>query len=41
MFDSRVLKGIFRSKREEVVGSWRRLHNEEVHTSTLHQTLLG
>jgi len=26
-----VLKRIFEPKREEVSGSWRRLHNEEVH----------
>jgi hypothetical protein len=32
----RVLRRIFESKREEVVGDWRRLHNEE-----LHQILLG
>jgi hypothetical protein len=29
--ESRVLKKIFGSKREEVVGGWRRLHNEELH----------
>jgi hypothetical protein len=28
--DSRVLRGIFGSKREEVAGGWRRLHNEEL-----------
>jgi hypothetical protein len=28
---NRVLSRIFRPKREEVVGDWRRLHNEELH----------
>jgi hypothetical protein len=28
-----VLKRIFRSKREEVAGGWRTLHNEELHNS--------
>jgi hypothetical protein len=28
---NRVLRRISRSKREEVEGGWRRLHNEELH----------
>jgi hypothetical protein len=28
-FESRVLRRIFGSKRDEVSGEWRRLHNEE------------
>jgi hypothetical protein len=32
-----VLRRIFEPKREEVVGGWRRLHNEELHTCALHQ----
>jgi hypothetical protein len=31
VFESRVLRRIFGSKREEVVGDWRRLHNEVLH----------
>jgi len=31
MFENRVLRRIFGPKREEVVGVWRRLHNEELH----------
>jgi hypothetical protein len=31
VFENRVLKRIFGPKREEVAGSWRRLHNEELH----------
>jgi hypothetical protein len=36
VFENRGLGRIFGPKREEVAGSWRRLHNEE-----LHQILLG
>jgi hypothetical protein len=31
MFENRVIRKIFRPKREEVAGGWRRLHNEELH----------
>jgi hypothetical protein len=31
VFDNRVLTGIFGAKRDEVIGSWRKLHNEELH----------
>jgi hypothetical protein len=31
VFGDSVLKRIFGSKREEVVGGWRTLHNEELH----------
>jgi hypothetical protein len=30
VFENRVLTRIFRTKREEVVGRWRRLHKEEL-----------
>jgi hypothetical protein len=30
VFVNRVLRGIFGSKRDEVTGEWRRLHNEEL-----------
>jgi hypothetical protein len=33
VFQNRVLRRIFGPNREEVVGSWRRLHNEELHNS--------
>jgi hypothetical protein len=29
--DNRELRIIFRPKRQEVIGGWRRLHNEELH----------
>jgi hypothetical protein len=31
VFENRVLRKMYGSKREEVAGGWRRLHNEEVH----------
>jgi hypothetical protein len=30
-FKNRVPRRIFRPKRDEVAGEWRRLHNEELH----------
>jgi len=30
MFQNRVLRRIFRPKRDEVTGEWRKLHNEEL-----------
>jgi hypothetical protein len=29
--ENRVLRRIFRPKRDEVTGGWRKLHNEELH----------
>jgi hypothetical protein len=31
VFQNRVLRRIFGSKRDEVIGGWRKLHNEELH----------
>jgi hypothetical protein len=31
MFHNRVLRRIFGPKKEEVLGGWRKLHNEELH----------
>jgi hypothetical protein len=31
VFETRVLRGIFGPKRDEVVGGWGKLHNEEFH----------
>jgi hypothetical protein len=31
VFENRVLRRIFGSKRDEVTGGWRKLHNEELH----------
>jgi hypothetical protein len=30
-FENRVLRGVFGPKRDEVIGGWRKLHNEELH----------
>jgi len=32
VYDNRVLNTIFEPMREEVAGSWRSLHNEELHS---------
>jgi hypothetical protein len=31
VFENRVLRRIFESRRDEVTGDWRKLHNEELH----------
>jgi hypothetical protein len=31
VFENRVLRRIFRPKRDGVTGGWRKLHNEELH----------
>jgi hypothetical protein len=31
VFENRVLRRIFGSKRDEVTGDWKKLHNEELH----------
>jgi hypothetical protein len=31
VFENRVLRRIFETKRDEVTGGWRKLHNEELH----------
>jgi hypothetical protein len=31
VFENRVLRRIFGPKRDEMIGSWRKLHNEELH----------
>jgi hypothetical protein len=35
-----VLRRIFRSKRDEMTGGWRRLHNEELHNMYSSQTII-
>ena len=41
VFQNRVLGKTFGSKRHEVTGEWRRLHNSEFTISTLYQIPLG
>jgi hypothetical protein len=31
VFENRVLRRIFKPKRDEVMGEWRKLHNKELH----------
>jgi hypothetical protein len=31
MFENRVLRRIFGMKKDEVIGGWRKLHNDELH----------
>jgi hypothetical protein len=31
VFENRVWRRIFGSKREEIMGEWRKMHNEEFH----------
>jgi hypothetical protein len=33
VFENRVLRRIFEPKRDEVMGDWKKLHNEELHNS--------
>jgi hypothetical protein len=33
VFENGVLRRIFGLKRDEVIGGWRKLHNEELHCS--------
>jgi hypothetical protein len=40
LFENRVWRRIFGTRREEVAGGWRRLDNEFI-TCMLHQILLG
>ena len=41
MFEYRVLRRIFGSKRDEVTGEWRKLHNEELNYLIPHQIFFG
>jgi hypothetical protein len=41
VFENRVLRRIFGSKREEVAGDWRRLHNKELHNLYASPKIIG
>jgi hypothetical protein len=40
VLENRLLRRIFRPKRDEVTGGLRKLHNEEIHNLYLHQIIL-
>jgi hypothetical protein len=40
VFENRVLRRIFGPKRDEVVGGWRRLHNDELHNVHASQNII-
>jgi len=41
VFDNRVLRRAFGSKRDEVTGEWRRLHNEELRDHSSLPNIVG
>jgi len=41
VFENMVLRRIFGPRREEVMGEWRRLHNEELNDFYSHPILCG
>ena len=41
VFENMVLRKIFGTRRDEVTGEWRRLHNEELMICTPHPILCG
>jgi hypothetical protein len=41
VFENRVLRRIFRPKRDEVTGEWRKLHNEELHILYFSPNIIG
>jgi hypothetical protein len=40
VFENRVLRRIFGPKREQLAGSWKRLHNEELHNLYASQDII-
>jgi len=41
VFENRVFRRVFGSKRDEVIGEWRKLHNEELRDFTLTEYYAG
>jgi len=41
LFENMVLRRIFGPRRDEVMGEWRRLHNEELNDFTPHPIVCG
>jgi hypothetical protein len=40
VFENRVLRRIFGLKKDEVMGGWRKLHNEELHNCTFPPSII-
>jgi hypothetical protein len=40
VFENRVLRILFGPKRDEVIGEWRKLHNEELHNLCLYPNII-
>jgi hypothetical protein len=40
VFENRVLRRIFGPKRDEIIGGWRKLHNEELHNLYSSQSII-
>jgi hypothetical protein len=40
VFENRMLRRIFGQKRDEVIGSWRKLHNGELHNLCSSQNII-
>jgi hypothetical protein len=41
VFENRVMKEFFWPKRDEIIGGWRKPHNEELHNLYSSATLFG
>jgi hypothetical protein len=40
VFQNRVSRRIFRQKRDEIIGGWRKMHNEELHNLYLSTSVI-
>jgi hypothetical protein len=41
VFENSVLRGIFRLRRDKMVGCWRKLHNKELHNLYSPSNIMG
>jgi hypothetical protein len=41
VFENRVLRRIFGPERDEVIGEWRKLHNQELHNLCSSPNIMG
>jgi hypothetical protein len=40
VLEKRVLRRIFETRRDEIIGSWRKFHNEELHHLSLSSNIM-